>query len=606
MRTLASALALSALLLACGAALAGDTDREAMREKVRRIGKKMEELRGLEFKYEVKLGIKTRSQLKAFLTDSIEKEMPDEKIRDIQKAYVKLGLLPEGLDLKKTFLDMLTSQVAGFYNPRTKRLFVIDRSTDEGGAPEPKNRMQKMMEMGMKMLGLSMDDIVTAHELTHALQDQHFGLERIEKTAAGNDDRIAAIKCVFEGDAVAAQMEFIYDKAPFARGMQNRMGNLEAMGGAGNPAMQDLPAILRIPLVYPYVGGPKLVQAVREKGGWPAVNRMFTDPPLSTEQVLHLEKYLEERDDPVFIDFENVKTLGPAGWRLLESNSLGELGTRILMDEFLSEQEARDAAAGWDGDRFGAYGRGDEVFIFWYSTWDDDAEAREFARSYIEVLKEKYGYAPDESPNLRPSFDLNINKNGQTARLSVRGRDVVVLEGHPSGSSQEMLDRILRGAKKHRAGETTPLPAPGEGERIRGDGWSMEPIEGWSVERSESFNRVAFHHPSQDARLEIGTLPLSRDKTPEEIGNDFLDALPGKVVDFQLEEKGREFAGERPIYTVLFTGRETHNGPDRRFGMVFFTSGKKAVVLTLVADRGLFKQISKEIDDTVEDTFRLE
>jgi hypothetical protein len=129
-------------------ALAGEGNAERIKERAKKMAAKMEKLRGLDFKFEVEVGVKTEKELLEFLLDAVEEEMPDAKIQAIQKAYVKMGLLPEGLDLKKTFLDMLTSQVGGFYNPKTKRLYIIDRKGKKG---KPKDPQAAMMDGMLKM-----------------------------------------------------------------------------------------------------------------------------------------------------------------------------------------------------------------------------------------------------------------------------------------------------------------------------------------------------------------------------------------------------------------------------------------------------------------------
>jgi hypothetical protein len=583
---------LASLALARPASAVDDAKSDEWKAKVKAISAKVEELRGLPFEREVEVGVKSEPELLDFLKKTIEKEMPDAKLRSLQRAYAKMGLVPKDLDLKKTILDLLTSQIGGFYDPETKALNLIDRSGNKDGK---KNPTAELMEAGLRMLGLSQDDLVTSHELTHALQDQHFNLLKLQRGLEDNDDRSTAMKCLIEGDATILMMDFLADKAP----MLKKMLRGKDMGGMGmpvDPEMKNVPPILLEPLIYPYMGGASLVQAAIKKGGWKAVDALYKDLPLSSEQVLHLEKFFDDRDEPTFVGFSDVRGLAPRGAKLLECNVLGELGTRVLFSGFLPKGEANAAAAGWDGDRFAAYEQGDRVFFFWFTTWDDASEAQEFAQAYAKLLAKKYGLKGDVAGADTP-FVFDFDKDGECGRLEVRGTDAVVVEGLTGEECVRLADRLFREAKKTSPAREAAAPAPGpedEGEEggaeIRGQGFTVVPPAGWKVKREKKFGRLVMRPPRGRARLEFGTIDLPRPMGPEEIGEEIKKELPSKLTGFRLEEADLKTEGDVTAYLLLFDADDPDTKAPFRYAMGVRTRGTKAVIFTFLAPADVFKK----------------
>ncbi|MHC5035876.1 MAG: hypothetical protein ACYTHM_01040 [Planctomycetota bacterium] len=564
----------------------GGDRREKLKTRAQELVKQLEKLRELKFKEEVRFGVKTEAELLSALEKITEEEMPEEKILGIQRAYAKMGLLPRDMNLKKTFLDVLKSQVAGFYNPKTKNLFLIDR-TGGGGKKDP---MAAMMEMALSRFGITLDDLVTAHELTHALQDQHFDLQRMEKRGEGNDDRILALKSVFEGDAFLTMWEPVVEKVPFIRRMLNNLGRMEGMGGGlgggMGAGMEDVPAILKVPLAFPYMGGAKLVGRAREKGGWKAVNALFTDLPLSTEQVLHIEKYFDDRDDPVFIDFENPKAWLPEGWTPLESNSLGELGSRILLDEFLSKAKAEAAAEGWDGDRFAAFAKGKAVCFFWYSTWDEKKEAREFARAYVGLLRKKYKIPKETKVDLEgEEIRFTFSTQGEHGCLTTRGCDVVVIEGLPPEETAALQERLFREVKKRGPGK--PAEGKPDAHRIRGKGFTVTAPPGWGVDRPGASGRMRMTAPEGKGRIEFGVLPL-QDPSLEEVLSLLQKAIAAKYAERgEVRTTRRTFKGKKGAW-IRFQGEDPKSGLSFRYAMRVVLRERDALVVTIAgpADDG--------------------
>ncbi|MCU0722764.1 MAG: hypothetical protein MUC63_03980 [Planctomycetes bacterium] len=561
---------------------------EEWKAKIKAISEKVAQIRGLSFKREVEVGVKTEKELLEFLKKAIEKEMPDAKIRALQRGYAKMGLVPKYLDLKKTMLDLLTSQIGGFYDPETKSLNVIDHKSGEEGK---KNPNAEMMEAGLRMLGLSQDDIVAAHELCHALQDQYFNLMKIQRAVEGDDDRATALKCLIEGDATVLMMDFIADKAPMIKAMMRNNRDMGGMGMPVDPSMKDVPEIILVPLVYPYQGGAALVNEVVKKGGYKAVDALFKDPPLSTEQVLHLDRFFKERDDPTFVAFPEVQALAPGKWELLECNVLGELGSRVLLGGFLPKKDAQAAADGWDGDRFAVFGRGGEAFFFWFSTWDDAKQAGEFARAYVKLLGKKYGFEPGAD-----DFPFEFEKDGETGRVELRGADVVVVEGLSKEECARLCERVFRDAKKTApVREVAPAPEPGdEGEdargEIKGKGFTVVPPEGWNVKREKKFGRLVSRPRKGLARFEVGVLELDRPADAQAVGQELQKELPSRLAGFALDEAGLKTEDGRTGYLLMFEGEDPETRVAFRYAMLVLTKGSRAAVLTFMAPRDEFER----------------
>ena len=220
-----------------------------------------------------------------------------------------LGLIEPDVDLRAVSASVYEEGVAGYYDPRSKHLRIV-----KGTAPG------------------ALNDMVIAHELTHALEDQRFGLPSDQ---GGSDDRLLAALALGEGTAMVVSQEYL----------QRHIGVEKALAtlGAGLPSGPDLPEFLQAQLLFPYTGGMAFVQALRKRAGgsWKLVDlaeRLRV--PDSTEQVLHPEKWIEvEPPLPVPLDV----SLG-AGWRRVTSGTFGEWQTGQLLGDAA-------AAAGWGGDR---------------------------------------------------------------------------------------------------------------------------------------------------------------------------------------------------------------------------------------------------------------
>ncbi len=334
-------------------------------------------LRGLSAKSSVEHRFPTRQQTIDYLKASYDREFPPEKFAQLTSFYVALDLLPADIDLQSVYLGLLGSQVAGYYDPETKTMNVLEPDAESQGKP------------------LSFTDQITyVHEFTHALQDQYFDLNALLPPELENDpDRGLAVTSLVEGDATATMtlyLQAVEAKNPFAV-----LGMLVDGVQAGNLTLPEgIPSILSDELLFPYTDGLDFILALNTSGGWDAINAAFATPPSTTEQILHPDKYLTGEGAQTVVLSDMSAALGE-GWTTEWESSVGEYYLRQMLDVQLSDSEAAKAAAGWGGDHLRVYTNGDQIASELRITWDTLAEKDEFESFYAEYADKRFSVSAD-------------------------------------------------------------------------------------------------------------------------------------------------------------------------------------------------------------------
>ncbi len=408
------ALAWLAVLSGCRGTPPGNPlQQEELTRLVDSLRPAVERATGLAFRSPTPSALRDRAELRAFLLTKLDEDFPVEREEGIAAVYRLLGLLPDTLQLRALLLDLYTEQVAGFYDPVTRTLYGLR------GADPAQLRL------------------VLAHELVHALQDQHFNLRRFENWPKGDSDAQLAAHALIEGDATLAMLQYV-TKNPL-----RALGFLKSMGGAGlnSEQLNKAPRSLRETLLFPYQEGMAWARVVHQNGGWGDVSKAFSNLPQSTEQILHPEKYFVQ-EAPVKVTLPDLRRALGRGWRRIESDVNGEWSTYLILDEFLkSLADSKRAAAGWGGDRYEVYEnqRGLVVYVS-VSAWDSEKDAREFFEAYVKRSRLRYA-------NARPVADLPTSWSARTPEgmviVEMRGKRVVVIEGLPQSTSRAVL-RSLR------------------------------------------------------------------------------------------------------------------------------------------------------------------
>ncbi len=379
-------LAIALTSTACRAQDRAARDTARVRAVVDSLLPRLEALTGLSEERPIRIGYRTRSEVRTYVVHQLDKDMPPAEAAGIEGTYAALGLIPDTLHLRRLLLDLYTEQVSGYYDPETKTFYTV-----EGTPPE-------------------MLRTVLAHELVHALQDQHANLDSIISPKRGNDREMAAQAAV-EGQATAVMFAMIMEANPSRPVDPMKLPDLGAQlrpaiesQNSQFPVYRRAPRIIREELVFPYLQGAAFVQALwrsrvrpattaavragpngsASAATWPAPLDSLL--PQSTEQVMHPDRFLRFRDNPT----ELVLSSNPdARWRTVYENVLGEMELTVFLRQHLGDAAN---ARGWDGDRFRLLeGPGGVRALVWYSVWDDPASADAFAAAYRGTLARRPG-----------------------------------------------------------------------------------------------------------------------------------------------------------------------------------------------------------------------
>lgn len=321
------------------------------------IEAQVSELRELEILTAVERALLTKAELADRLLIDFERDNPPEYVAASQQLLRGLGLIPADADLQALYLELLTSQVAGFYRPDEDDMFVV-ADAGFGGA----------------------EKVFYAHEFTHALQDQHFDPWRDADQYLDQADRAIARAGLTEGDATLLMTLWAQNHLTAAEALQLLQVGLD-------PASQEIidrtPPILVEPLLFPYEAGLELVAGLYRDGGWGLVDEVYARPPDSTEQVLHPDRWAS-RQAPIAVETPSMleARMGD-GWTIALEDTLGELQLGIWLRTARPEVDrtaAESAAAGWGGDRAVLLEGPDDAWAIGLLTeWDTEVDASEFA-----------------------------------------------------------------------------------------------------------------------------------------------------------------------------------------------------------------------------------
>jgi len=340
----------------------------------------MSQITGLALRSPLKKSLRSREEIRAHLIQEMDEDKNTAERYAGARSAEAFGLLPKGFDLDSFLVDLLTEQVAGLYDPKAHEFYVAD------WIPIDDQRM------------------VMAHELTHALEDQHFQIEGWAKAARPNDDGELARESVLEGSAMAAMVEYLLRGS--GRSLQDLPDIDPAMligDMAETPLLKKAPPFLKDALIFPYLDGLTFSAAVLKPTGWEGLSAIFAKPPVSTQQIMHPALYASGKA-PAPISLPSMeKTLG-ADWAKLEENVMGEFGWKEVLKQFLDEPRAKALSAAWDGDRYAAYEQKQtkRLLLITRERLATQEQAQRFFGQYSEALEKKH----DKRSNLfrKPDF----------------------------------------------------------------------------------------------------------------------------------------------------------------------------------------------------------
>lgn len=361
-----------------------------MQAAIDRIAPKVAETRGLAILDPIPVGIQSKEGLLEFMWKNIEQAYPARRLEAIETQYKFLGFIPAQASLTKLFEDLLTQGVGGYYDYRFDKRFYVMEAFSKGG---------------------SSTEIIIAHELCHALEDQYYDLGNIIRQSLHNTDLSTAHASIIEGSATILMTQYIaqyfgegldpYFEAQEREGLPDYDESLESA--------MDGPPVLVSMMTFPYTEGAKFISRNPLGIGVPSAEnwaRVWSDLPLSTEQILHPEKYWDpqQRDDPRIVKLPDVSSQLGNSWELVESDTLGELAVFYLIAETLEEDlvdpEAimsisfiHPASSGWDGDQCQLYVNPDgSKMMVWKLLWDSLEDRDEFIDEIWYVTNQRNPY----------------------------------------------------------------------------------------------------------------------------------------------------------------------------------------------------------------------
>jgi tetratricopeptide (TPR) repeat protein len=380
-------------------------------------------LRGLEFKTPVDYGITTKVEIKKLYIKALEKEQ--KMLRAEEKVLKKLGLLPSYVDYYGLIVNTIPQEIGGYYNPDEKKLFIVDSI--------PKEEW----------------DAVVVHEICHALQDQYFDLNHFlekDKEEDINSDRQIARGAVVEGEAYAIMLDYkMRDNNIEFTALPNLAAYIDIFRDSiksMHTGLSSAPRFLEDAMLFSYLQGLSFLREVRVRHPWEWVSNLYKDPPNSSEQIIHPEKYLQERDEPIPVGLPDLSHILSDSWQKVYEDTLGEFVTKSLVKQFSDLATASLAGEGWGGDRVVLFEEptGKKTFLVYLSTWDSRQDAEEFFWAYQEVIKNKY--LEEKSVDL-PQVNARLwdTEEGKVL-LEIKGNDVLVMEGVPEEFREKIRDEI--------------------------------------------------------------------------------------------------------------------------------------------------------------------
>lgn len=329
------------------------------------------DIRGLEVLREVNYTYMTREELKDHMDSTQDRNMT----ALTQSAFESLFLVEPGEDVMENMSGSYSEQVLGFYEPENNRMVIIEGSSS------------------------LLNRITMIHELTHALQDQHFDLTSLVNVET--TDQMLSRRAVYEGDATIVQYDYMRTLT------EEEMSELkdEITVGAGNSTM---PFVLEKMMTFPYRKGFNFVYDFYGGDDWDAVNALYSDPPESTEQVLHPEKY-RAGEEPVNVTMDiTVK-----GMDLGVRDRLGEYMLYLMFHHYVNRTISYEAAEGWGGDLFHYYSNSTDHLSVYKIRWDSNEDAVEFSQTYDTWVD----HLPDEYSNDVQEGRFNMESENRTTYI---------------------------------------------------------------------------------------------------------------------------------------------------------------------------------------------
>ena len=348
-----------------------------VRAQMDQIQDEVASLRGLNPTGPVDRTLLTPDELRQRVLDDFLDDHSQEEAEEDARLLALLGLLEPGFDLWTLYLDLYREQIAGYYDAEGRQMFVVAGSGF--GGPERETY---------------------AHEYVHALQDQNYGigegLDYSDEACEAEGERCAAIQALLEGDASRLESQWLRTYAT----AEDREQIQEFYSAFDSPVFTGAPEFLQQDFLFPYVQGLGFVTELALEGDWAAVDAAYANPPVSTEQILHPERY--PGDVPTLLEVPELPTALGEAFREIDRDTLGEWYTRLVLQRYLPDRTAEDAAEGWGGDYYLAFydGQAGQGALVLATRWDTFVDAQESFAALLDYGDARFGGRASFTPYL--------------------------------------------------------------------------------------------------------------------------------------------------------------------------------------------------------------
>ena len=368
------------------------------------------------------LVVRGRAETRRFIEGELTRRYSPARLEAERKSMVAWGLIPADYDLRRLFLDLMEEQISAYYDPHAKVMVVGD------------------------WLSPAEQQAALLHELVHALQDREIPLDTFLAPTTGQGDRILARQALIEGEAVGMMVDVLMRAAgadltslPDVTALRGQI-----VAGSLGPVIQRAPAFLRDLLLFPYVEGLAFIHQWRQRNPWSAIGDLYRDPPRSSAQILHPEKRLGARQDPIAVALPDLDPLLP-GLRLVTEDEMGEFGLGAVLGLHLGEAEGRRAAAGWRGDRFRVWEDAQGRFVIvCVIAFESERAANVLALSLTGVVERRH---PILARRGTPGAGALVTwqEAGRAFAVEKRGAEVLLLEQAPAATADRVREAVWRG-----------------------------------------------------------------------------------------------------------------------------------------------------------------
>ena len=378
-------------------------------------------IRGLQPTGPVTRGFLTSAQLRdKVINDFFKDYTAADQAKDLRELSL-VGLLNSNFDLHTFYINLYSEQIAGYYDPKTKTMYVVSDTSFNGPAKD-----------------------TYAHEYTHVLQDQNYdllnGLKDNPEYCKTHTEYCAGVDALIEGDAVNTETAWLMQYAT----AQDKQDITNFYSTYKSPVYDSAPAFMKEDFVFPYVQGAAFVQHLLSIGNEAEVDKAFKNPPVDTEQIIHPELY--PSDTPIDIPLPDFSTTLGSGWTEETRNVMGEWYIYLIFADGLdtryqlTKTTAQTAAAGWGGDTYLLYynATSNQSAFIMRSQWDTMQDADQYWSALVDYSTARWG-----TPNQNQNFTVTwLGQTEGVITLKRNGNDILWLMTPDQASANAMIANV--------------------------------------------------------------------------------------------------------------------------------------------------------------------